>query len=121
MQRIFAALDRGFSLATALHAPGVEESFEVICGHNGVPDEQAGHLDLLVYIEVFRVQGGSIARRVTRVYEIDGVEAGVPAARLLHRHHVEDDSFEVVEAPQLLDAGLAQDALLARFRAAVEA
>ena len=50
MRRVFAALERGFSLATALHAPGIDEAFEVICGQNGVPDADAGRLDLAVYI-----------------------------------------------------------------------
>jgi len=120
VQRVFGALDRGFSLATALHASGVEEAFEVICGYNGIPDEQAARIDLIVYIEVFRVRGAGVARRVAAVYEIDGVEDGVPRARLLHQHQAEDDTFEVVEAPRLLDTGPAHRKRLARFRAALE-
>ncbi len=40
-RRVFAALERGFSLATALHAGGVDEAFEVLTHENGIPAEQA--------------------------------------------------------------------------------
>lgn len=47
-RRVFAALGRGFSLATALHAGGVDEAFEVLTRDNGVPVEQAVRIDLVV-------------------------------------------------------------------------
>lgn len=120
VRHVFGALERGFSLATALHATGVDEAFAVICGRNRVPDEQAARIDLVVYIEVFgRSWQRPDARRVAEVHEIEGVERGVPIARLLHRRN-EDDTFEVVEPPRLLDTGRAHAARLARFRAALD-
>ena len=118
---MFGVLEHGFLLATALHAPGVNEAFEVLCHHNGIPDEQAARVELVVYIAVYRVRGGGIARRVAAVYEIAGVADGVPNARLLHRHHVEDDSFEAVASSQFIGTGPAYHERLARFRAALEA
>jgi len=34
VQRVFDTLTAGYSLATALHAPGLEETFDVICQGN---------------------------------------------------------------------------------------
>jgi hypothetical protein len=78
VRAVFAALGRGFSLATALHAPGVDEAFEVICGENAVPDEDAGRIDLAVYIEIEGRWQAPRARRVAEVREIDRVETAVP-------------------------------------------
>lgn len=100
VRRVFAALD-GFSLATALHAPGVDAAFEVIGGWNEVPDEQASRIDIAVYIEV----GGTsraLLRRVAEVREIDGVRARRPHGRTLHRWLADSDRFEVVDAPALI-------------------
>ena len=69
VRRVFAALDRGFALATALHAPGVEEAFEVICAENGVPDAHASHLALAIYIRTLATGNappGVAWRRCTR-------------------------------------------------------
>ncbi|MEX2446470.1 MAG: hypothetical protein WD734_03945 [Dehalococcoidia bacterium] len=118
VRQVFASLDRGFSLATALHAGGVDEAFEVICRGNGVPDEQAAHLRLAVYIRVlgqdWRQPEG---RRVAAVHEIVSVEAGQPRTRLLHRWDETTDTFEAVEQPRRIAAdGAAFEQRLARFQ-----
>ena len=86
VRRVFAALERGFSLATALHAPGIDEAFEVICGQNGVPDADAGRLDLAVYIATVGDDWRAPERRaIAEVREIDTAEGGRPLGRTLHR------------------------------------
>ena len=97
VRRVFAALASGFSLVTALHAAGVDEAFEVITRQNGVPDEQAARLDLVVYIRSVGPWEDPHRRAVAAIYEVDGVISGRPAARLLHRWSESDDRFEVVE------------------------
>lgn len=89
----------GFSLATALHAGSVEEAFDVITRQNRVPDEHAARIDLMVYIRSIGHWAQPVRRAVAEVYEINGVEDGLPAARLLHRWDEADDSFEVVQPP----------------------
>lgn len=89
----------GFSLATALHAGSVEEAFEVIARQNRVPDEHAARIDLMVYIRSIGHWAQPVRRAVAEVYEINGVEDGLPAARLLHRWDEAADSFEVVQPP----------------------
>lgn len=96
VRRVFAALGSGFSLATALHAGGVDQAFEVITRHNGVPDEQAARLDLVIYLRSIGPWHRPTRRVVAEIHEVDGVHEGRPEARLLHRWSEPDDHFEVV-------------------------
>lgn len=100
VRRVFSRLD-GFSLATALHAPGVEAAFEVIGGWNEVPDEHASRIDVAVYPEVGGT-GRAPRRRVAEVREIDGVRSRRPFGRTLHRWLADGDRFEAVDAPVLI-------------------
>lgn len=110
VRRVFASLERGFVLATALHAGGVEEAFDVICAENGVPDAQAGRIDVTVYLRSIGRWDAPTARRVAAVHEVDGVREGRPVVRLLHRWDEAADRFEDVESPArvgTVDGGLA--------------
>jgi type IV secretory pathway ATPase VirB11/archaellum biosynthesis ATPase len=119
VRTVFAALPRGFSLATALHAPGIDEAFEVITRINGVPDAQAGHIGLVTYIRSLGQWRTPDRRIVERIYEVDGVSNGRPEARLLHRWSEQDDRFEVVEDAQRIGANSERYAhWLREFRAA---
>jgi hypothetical protein len=103
VRQVFAALGRGFSLVTALHATGVDEAFEVITTSNDVPDEQAGRIDLAVYIATVGDDWRAPERRaIAEVREIDHVERGRPLGRTLHRWHEDSDTFEDVAAPMLV-------------------
>jgi hypothetical protein len=97
---VFSTLRAGYSLQTSLHAPGVEAAVDVITTQNGVPDADAGALNLIVYIEVFRTGDGSVARRVTEVYELDRIENGRALGRTLYRWRRETDTFEKLSEPQ---------------------
>lgn len=104
MRRVFALLDRGYALATALHAPGLEQAFAVLTAGNGVPDAQAARLELIVYLLSLGDDWRNPTRRVVaEVHEIDGVSGGRPQARLLHRWNEQADRFETVERSQRLD------------------
>lgn len=108
-RRVFAALERGFSLATALHAGGVDEAFEALTRENGVPAGQAARIDLVVYIRSIGVWSHPNRRVVAAIAETDGVHPR--QARLLHRWSEPDDRFEVVEPAQRIGT-----AALARYR-----
>jgi hypothetical protein len=101
VRQVFRALARGFSLATALHAPSMEDAFGIICGDNRVPDEDAARIDLVVYIRTLGSDWRNpTGRRVATVHEIEGVVGGTPQGRLLHRWDEAGDRFETVEAPR---------------------
>ena len=104
VRRVFAALhEHNFALATALHAPGLDEAIEVICGQNGVPSEHASHLDLVFYLRSLGEDWRNPERRALEsMYELDRVEEGRPHARLLHRWLQAEDRFEEVDAPEFI-------------------
>lgn len=100
VRQAFGALAAGgFSLATALHAGSVEEAFGVLTRENRVPDGHAACLDLVVYIRSLGHWTQPVRRAVAQVFEINGVENGLPAARLLHRWDEATDRFELVADP----------------------
>lgn len=99
VRHVFAALGRGFSLATALHAGSVDEAFEVLTRENRVPADQAARIDVVIYIRSIGDDWSRPSRRVVAaIAETDGVHTG--QARLLHRWSEPDDRFEVVEPSQ---------------------
>ena len=105
VRRVFDALGSGYSLATALHAPGLQETFDVICRGNGVTDQDASRIDLMVYIRRFGDGPTSFWRRVSEIHEVDRVESGYPHGRLLHRWLEDQDTFETVEPPRSIHTG----------------
>jgi hypothetical protein len=112
VRQVFTTLRYGYSLQTSLLAPGVAPAVRVITEGNGVPDEDASALKLVVYIEVFGTNRGDIVRRVTEVYELDRVEGGLPAGRTLFRWQRDGDRFEKLSEPQQF--GLDRDDLARR-------
>lgn len=109
-RQVFAAAQaRGFSIATALHAGGIEEAFTIIAAANEVPDEHAAVIDLVVYIRSLGSDWRAPTRRViAEVHEVEGVANGHPDSRLLHRWSEPEDEFQDVESPKSF--GLNKDA-----------
>ena len=102
VQQIFeAARSDGHAIATALHADGVESAFEVIA-QNGVTDEQASLIDVVVYIRSIGQWQNPDRRAVDGLYEVDRVEGGRPIARLIDRWDEATDNFEEVSEPALV-------------------
>ncbi|MBI2936070.1 MAG: hypothetical protein HYY31_04605 [Chloroflexi bacterium] len=117
VRRVFDTLTAGYALTAAMHASGLEEAIADICQGNGVSDEAASRVHLLLYIRRFGAGVRTFWRRLAEVHEIDRVKNGRPQARLLHRWVAEDDRFETVEAPRAFGtnaADLARRASLLR-------
>lgn len=123
VSRVFEALGRGFSLATALHAPGIDEAFSQICDGNGISDELASQIDLAVYIRSLGPDWREpTARRVAAVHEVQGVTGGVPQTRYLYAWDDRNDGFETVESPTRIGtAGGDFDRFLEEFARAAPA
>ncbi|HEY6204443.1 MAG TPA: hypothetical protein VI056_15590 [Candidatus Limnocylindria bacterium] len=106
VRKVFAGVGGGVSLATALHAPSMEEAMGQITGDNRVPDDDAQKLELVVYI---RSLGASVEypdrRVIATVHEIEAVRGGKPKATLLHRWNEQSDRFENVAEPRRIAAG----------------
>ena len=109
VRRVFEALrGGGVSLATVLHAGGLEEAFSIILEGNEVPDADAALLDYAVHIRSLGPDWREPTRRVVvELHEVTGVRDGVVEATLLHRWDEESDRFEVVGEPSLLAGGAA--------------
>lgn len=96
-RRLFVTLRSGYALATTQHAPSAEDAIRALCQDAGVPDADVAQVSHVVYIHVSaQGRGRSVQprRRVAQVYEVDGVTAGEPAGRVLHRWLPEADAFE---------------------------
>ena len=115
VRRVFETLSAGYCLQAALHAAGVEETIRVLTEGNGVSDELASAIDLVLYIERFGDDHDTYWRRLSEVYEVDAVESGAPSGRTLYRWIEGGDRFESVEAPR----GFATDRADLEARAAV--
>ena len=116
VRKVFETVRDGYSLQTSLHAPGVAPAIDVITREIGISDEDASHIRLVVYIEVVGTPAGETKRRVSEVYEVEGVSRGAPAGRMLFRWQPESDRFEKVAEP----SQFGQDAdVLSRRRDAI--
>lgn len=105
VRRAFQGLADDVALATALHAPGVEEAFAIICRLNRVPDEDAARLAIVVYLRSLGNDLSAPERRVVdSVHEIESVQGGRPQARLLHRWDEGADRFEDLALPERIRA-----------------
>jgi hypothetical protein len=106
VRRAFANIGENVALAAALHAPGADEAIEIICRGNGVPDEQAARIALVVYI---RSLGSDwrrpTGRRIATVHEIVAVRDGRPETRPLHRWDESADRFEALARPRRITSG----------------
>ena len=106
VRQVFSRIGKEVTLAAALHAPGADEAIEIVCRGNGVPDEQAAEIALVVYIRSLgRDWRRPTGRRVATVHEIVTVRAGRPDTRLLHRWDESADRFETVEQPRRIASG----------------
>lgn len=117
VRRAFALAGRGFSLTTALHAPGVEAAFDVLCRGNGVPDDSAASLEFTIYIRSIGPWQAPRRRVVAEVHQVHRVHNGNPEVTLLHRWDEAADRFESLAAPTGLSDGDALAASARRFAA----
>jgi hypothetical protein len=105
VRRVFARIGEEVALAAALHSGGVDEAIDIVCRGNGVSDEQASRIAVVVYIRSLGTDWRRpTGRRVATVHEIVSVRAGRPETRLLHRWDEHADRFETVARPVRIPA-----------------
>jgi hypothetical protein len=117
VRRAFALLQRGLSLATALHAPDVLAAYEVLAEGNGVPDGDLARLEFAIEVRSIGPWQAPQRRVVAAVHQVLGVTSGVPELRLLERWDEAADWFEASEAPIGLGGPGALAAAARRFEA----
>ncbi|MGC9396776.1 MAG: hypothetical protein ACP5J4_18170 [Anaerolineae bacterium] len=70
----FALAALGHTIATNLHADTLEETYDQLCLENGVAPAHLAAVTLKVYLRIDRSDRLDFKRRVSHVYESDGVE-----------------------------------------------
>jgi hypothetical protein len=100
VRRVFETVrEGGYSLQTALHAPGVDAAILEVTRGNAVSDEDASVFKLVLYIERFGTGLGDFWRRITDLYEVHEVRDGRPVGQSLFRWRADGDQFEKLAEP----------------------
>ncbi len=102
VRRVFGVLERGYTLAAALHAPSAEDAFQQIAVGCTVPDEQAARIQLAVYVRSIGDWQTPTRRVIQMVNEVDGVRGGRPRLRALHQWDEAHDLFVTVNEPKVI-------------------
>ncbi len=121
VQALFKTLSVGYSLATTMHTSDADDVFHQICAGNNISDIDASIIQYVVHIRRFGEDDSSYWRRINHVYEISGVEGGVPIATTLFSWHEDGDGFVALASPRQLNASptlLAERAESIRHQAA---
>ena len=106
VRRAFARIGEDVALAAALHAAGAYEAIEIICRSNGVSDDQAARIAIVVYIRSLGTDWRRpTGRRIATVHEIVTVRDGRPEARPLHLWDEKADRFETIAEPRRIASG----------------
>jgi len=103
VQALFKTLTAGYSLATTMHATDANDLFYQICADNEITDADASTFEYVIHCVRFGEDDESYWRRVSRVYEITGVESGIPSVTELFAWNEADDSFAALNTPTLLE------------------
>jgi hypothetical protein len=104
VRALFKTLDAGYSLATTMHVIDANDLFHQICTDNEISDADASIIQYVIHCKRFGEDDESYWRRVNRVYEITGVENGVPVVTELFAWNEDDDNFIALSAPTQLNA-----------------
>jgi hypothetical protein len=99
VRQLFETLAAGYSLQATLHAGSVEAALNEITAGNGVSDESASQISLILYIERFGANRADFWRRLVEIYELHKVEGGKPIGHPLYRWQKDTDSFEKISDP----------------------
>ncbi|MFN2110572.1 MAG: hypothetical protein ACK2UI_12990 [Anaerolineae bacterium] len=95
----FALTALGHTIATNLHADTLEETYDQLCLENGVAPAHLAAVTLKVYLRVDRSDRLAFKRRVSHVYESDGVEDCLLWRRNRHGTFERQDVESAVVSP----------------------
>ena len=95
----FALAAHGHTIATNLHADTLEETYDQLCLENGVAPAHLAAVTLKVYLRVDRSDRLAFKRRVSHVYESDGVEDHLLWRRNRHGTFERQDVESAVVSP----------------------
>jgi len=99
--RTFAALRRGYALASTLHADSCDEALAQLVGELGVDRNDLARVNLLMVMRIYATTGGGYARRVVSVHRL--VPRGGTVTALPLVTHDERADSHAHDAPAEID------------------
>ena len=99
IQHVFNMLKKGYSLQASLHAENAKDAIYQITNENGISDEDASFIKLVLHIEMFGTSPSDAKRRVSEMFEVHYVENGEPVGHTLYVLNKNDDTFEKTDEP----------------------
>ena len=99
VRRVFDTLSAGYALQTTLHAPTIDAAVAQFSVTNGVRDEDASRVKLVLYVERYGTNLSNFWRRLVELYELHKVENGRPIGHPLYRWQEDTDTFEKLSDP----------------------
>jgi hypothetical protein len=99
--RVFAALGRGYALASTLHADSCDEALAQLVGELGVDRNDLARVNLLMVMRIYATTGGGYARRVVSVHRL--VPRGGTVTALPLVTHDEREDSHAHDAPAEID------------------
>ena len=99
--RTFAALRRGYALASTLHADSCDEALAQLVGELGVDRNDLARVNLLMVMRIYATTGGGYARRVVSVHRL--VPRGGTVTALPLVTHDEREDSHAHDAPAEID------------------
>lgn len=109
-KKVFQLSKKGYSLQGCIHSSSAEEAIEELTKGNGVADQDASLIKLVLYIEIFGSTPATAKRRLTQIFEVHYVENGSPMGHNIFQWDKETDTFIKTEEAHLL--GLNKDGVL---------
>ncbi len=100
-QQVFEIAKKGYSLQGCIHAESAEEAIVELTRENGITDEDAALVKLVLFIEMHGTTPANAKRRLSQVYEVHFVENKEPKGHTLFEWDKESDSFIKTEEPHL--------------------
>jgi hypothetical protein len=98
--RTFAALRRGYALASTLHADSCDEALAQLVGELGVDRNDLARVNLLMVMRIYATTGGGYARRVVSLHRLVP-RGGTVTALPLVTHDERDDAHAHDEAAEI--------------------
>ena len=101
IQHVFEISKKGYSLQACIHSESAEEAIVELTRENGISDEDASLIKIVLFIEMFGTSLATAKRRLSQVYEVHFVENGKPRGHTLYEWDKEKDLFVKTEESHL--------------------
>lgn len=100
-KKVFQLSKKGYSLQGCIHSSNAQDAIVKLTKENGITDEDASLIKLVLFIEIFGSTPATAKRRITQIYEVHYVENGLPMGHSIFEWDKTQDSFIKTEEAHL--------------------